>query len=171
MTLWLDTGRHVPLRAEVEGETKIEGEWQPVTITVVRADYTEVDGVLFPGRSTTTITGPDTEGGSGMFSDSERNELREKIATGMRQLDKLPEQHRAMVEQMMRPRMAQLEAMMGPGLMEFDTTLVEARVNAGPPAELVEQAKTMFRKPRATTLGTGANMPVSPGDTLPWLEE
>lgn len=171
MTLWLDTGHYVPLRAEVEGETNVEGQWQPINITVVRADYAEVDGVLFAGRSTTTITGPDAEGGSGMFSDSDRNELREKIATGMRQLDKLPEQQRAMVQQMMGSRVAQLEAMMGPGPMEFDATLIEARVNAGPPAELVEQAKTMFRKPRATTLGPGANSPVAPGNTLPWLQQ
>ncbi|MDZ7842864.1 MAG: hypothetical protein U5R46_18900 [Gammaproteobacteria bacterium] len=171
MTLWLDTGRHVPLRAEVEGETNVEGQWQPINITVVRADYTETDGVLFPGRSTTTITGPDAEDGSGMLSDSERSELREKIATGMRQLDKLPEQHRAMVQQMMGSRMAQLEAMMGPGPMEFNATLIEARVNAGPPAELAEQARTMFAKPRPTTVGPGAPTPVSPGDVLPWLED
>lgn len=171
MTLWLDTKNHVPLRAEVTGETKVEGQWQPINITAVRTDYADVEGVLFAGRATTRITIPGQDNEEGMFSDSERSELREKMATGMRQLDKLPERYRNMAKQMMGSRMSQLEAMMGPGPMEFDSTLIEARVNEGPPSQLVERAKTLFSKPRATTLRPGANMPVAPGDTLPWLQD
>jgi len=171
MTLWLDYIEYIPLRAEVEGETKVEGQWQPINITTVRTDYVDVQGVLFPGRATTTITIAGRDDQEGMFSESDRSELQEKMATGMKQLDKLPEQYRAQVKQMMGSRMAQLEAMMGPGPMEFDSNLIEARVNEGAPPELVEQATVLLSKPRATTLGTGANTPVSPGDTLPWLQD
>jgi hypothetical protein len=168
MLLWIDSELYVPLRAEVAGETEVNGQWRPVEVTAIREDYREAGGMLFPGRAVTVISGPENEG---MLSGSQRNELRDKIATGMQQLQKLPEQYRDMAEQMIGSRVSQLEAMMGPGPMEFDSTLIEVRVNEGPPPELAEQAKTFFEKPRATGLEPGAQMPGSSGTVLPWLKE
>ena len=169
MVLWVDIERYVPLRAEVTGETEVNGQWQPIRVTATREDYREAGGMLFPGRSVTAISGPDDK--EGMLSGSQRNELRDKIATGMKELQQLPDQYRAMAEQMIGSRMSQLEAMMGPGPMKFDSTLIEVRVNEGPPGELVEQVQTLFKKPRAKSLGPGAQSPGASGTILPWLEE
>jgi len=126
----------VPLRAELTGKIRVEGRWRPMKVTVVREGYREVAGMLFPRRSVTTI-----EGVSLGVSGAEQQQLQQKLAMARRQLERIPPERRAMVEQMMNLQLGQLNAMMGPGPMEYETRLVAARVNEGPPAELVKQVE------------------------------
>lgn len=139
--VWVDRDLLVPLQAEISGKTRVEGSWKDIRITAVREAYQEVEGMLFPQRSVTSISGIGT-----VFSDSEYEQLQQKISEASKQYEQLPPQMRAMAEQMMQGQMAQLESVSGSGSMQVEALLVEARVNAGPPPELVEQLKNTFAR-------------------------
>ena len=79
------------------------------------------------------------------MSDEDREKMQKQMAEMKKQLAKVPPQQRAMVEQMMKSRMPQLEAMTGMNSEPVETIVTEVRVNQGPPPELVEQAKALAK--------------------------
>ncbi len=145
ITLHMDKALYVVRRAVVAGDLKIDGKTTPISMETRLEDYREVDGFLYPFRTVSLIRGMQAT-----VSDKNRAELAqltpflEQQMKGMeQQLAQIPPEQRAMIEQLMRQRMPQvqqslkqLEAMAAPEPTEITVEVIELRVNQGRPESL-----------------------------------
>lgn len=121
-TFFVDAGSWVPRRLVFEGTMTTEQKTADVTMIMDLQDYREVEGMLHPFRTAVRM--------EGMVSPEDQA----RFAQMKKQLAELPEAQRQAMENMMKGQLAQLERMMGDdGSMNFESTVREVRVNAGPP--------------------------------------
>jgi hypothetical protein len=124
-SIFLDVSTYAPRRFEMEGEmTNSEGVHE-VTSVVSMDDYREIEGMLFPFRTTVAFEG------LGAAIDEETRAQFEEMK---RELENMPEAQRRMVESMMADRFPQFEAMMSGEStgMTIQMTVREVLVNSGP---------------------------------------
>ncbi len=126
--MWVDAERWVPLRFQWEGTWQSEGgPPSDVSMTVTLADYREVKGLLEPFHLTVRVSGA-------MGAMSSDPEMQQQIADTRKKIAQMPPAQRAVAEQMMKTRMAQLQQMAsGDDTTGSDIVVTEVRVNAGPP--------------------------------------
>ncbi len=142
LTLWIDRKLLVARRMRLTGETKVDGDWRPMTMETEHGDFTATDGLLLPHHTRTTLSS-----GTSSATEAEQDQWQEKMAEMQKSLAKLPPERRAMVERMIQSRMPQLESMMGGLSTPVETTVKEVHVNRGPPGELVEAAHALGQRP------------------------
>lgn len=124
-SVFLDVSTYVPRRFEMEGEmTNSEGVHE-VTSVVSMDDYRDVEGMLFPFRTTVAFEG------LGAAIDEETRAQFEEMK---RELENMPEAQRRMVESMMADRFPQFEAMMSGESSGMTIAMIvrEVLVNSGP---------------------------------------
>jgi hypothetical protein len=124
--VYLDVDTYVPRRFTFEGEMTREGSMIPLTATMDMGDYRDVEGLLVPYRTITTIEG------LGAAIDPE---MRAQFEQMQRELEAMPPEQRMMIEVMMADQMRQFEAMMSDDAapMVIEVLVMEVRVNQGPP--------------------------------------
>jgi len=124
--VYLDVDTYVPRRFIFEGEMTLEGSTSPLTATMEMGDYRDVQGLLVPYRTVTTIEG------LGAVIDPE---MRAQFEQMQRELDALPPEQRQMIEAMMADQMKQFEAMMSDdgAPMVIEVLVSDVLVNQGPP--------------------------------------
>jgi len=124
--IYLDVDTYAPRRFMFEGEMTREASAIPLTATMDMGDYREVDGLLVPYRTVTTIEG------LGAAIDPQ---VREQFERMQRELEEMPPEQRMMIEVMMADQMRQFEAMMSDDSapMVVEVLVTEVRVNQGPP--------------------------------------
>jgi len=124
--VYLDVDTYTPRRFIFEGEMTRDASVIPLTATMDMGDYREVEGLLVPFRTMTTIEG------LGAAIDPE---MRAQFEEMQRELEAMPAQQRQMVEAMMADQMRQFEAMMSDDAapMVIEVLVTEVRVNQGPP--------------------------------------
>jgi hypothetical protein len=123
-TFFVDTELWVPRRMVFEGRLTMEGKPADVTMYMDMQDYRTVDGLLHPFRTAMRVEG---------LGEAIDPEMRKQYEEMKAQLAEMPESQRAMVEKMMKGQLEQMEKMMGDdGSMNFEITVEEVRVNAGP---------------------------------------
>lgn len=123
--IYLDVETYAPRRFDMDGEmTNAEGVHE-VTSVVTMDDYREIEGMLFPFRTTVAFEG------LGAAIDEETRAQFEEMK---RELDNMPEAQRRMVESMMADRFPEFEAMMSGEAtgMTIAVTVREVLVNQGP---------------------------------------
>ena len=124
--VYLDVDTYAPRRFIFEGEMTRDASVIPLTATMDMGDYREVDGLLVPYRTITTIEG------LGAAIDPE---MRAQFEQMQRELEAMPPEQRMMIEAMMADQMRQFEAMMSDDAapMVIEVLVMEVRVNQGPP--------------------------------------
>lgn len=124
--IYVDGALWVPRRMEFVGDLDTGDGLVEVTSIIDLQDYRDDAGLLLPYRTVIRM-----EGLGAAFDPEVRAELEEL----QRQLAELPPEQRAMMEQMFAGRMEQMEALLGgeDGGMSVEMTLLEVRVNEGPP--------------------------------------
>jgi len=130
METWIDADRLVPLRLETHGTMTMNGRSGPVTSTVVMEDYREVGGMLYP--FTTRIQ---TTGMAELMdiSPDQLEEMQSQMEEMTAQMERMPAAQREMMERMMGDQLDRLRDMLTSGAMAMTVTVVELRVNEGPP--------------------------------------
>ena len=125
--VYLDVDTYAPRRFTFEGEMTREGSVIPITATMDMGDYREVQRLLVPYRTVTTIEG------LGAAIDPE---MRAQFEAAQAEIKALPPEQRQMVELMMADQMKQFEAMMTDqsAPMVIEVLVTEVRVNEGPPS-------------------------------------
>lgn len=145
VTLGIDRNLYVLRSAAVSGEVRANGKTVPVTMETRLDDYRNIDGLLYPFHTVTTVRGM-----SATLSAKERRQAAQmpadvegKMKEALKQLEKLPPQQRAMAEAMLKQQMPQLEQMMKQtaALASSDGTEItvdvqDVAVNQGRPASL-----------------------------------
>ena len=134
MTMFVDRDLLVMRRMVVDGQMTHEGETHPVTSTVDLDDYRDINGMLYPFRTSVTMEGMAEAMG---MTDDDMAEMREQLEEAKRQMDQMPEAQRAMMEKMLKQQMEQMEKMMqdqGGGGMQVEVLVKDLRVNSGPPS-------------------------------------
>ena len=124
--LYLDVDTYAPRRLEFEGEMRNAQGTHTVTTTVRMGDYREAEGMLIAYNTSVRIDG---------LAAAIDPETRAQFEQMQRELEALPPEQRAMVEQMMAGQLEQFRAMMeGEDAPVTVQILVnEVRVNQGPP--------------------------------------
>ena len=124
--VYLDTETYVPRRLIFEGEMNRDGSTLPLTATIDMGDYRELQGLLIPYRTVTTIDG---------LAAAIDPEVRAQFEQMRRELENMPAQQRQMIESMMADQMKQLEAMMSDdgAPMVIEVVVTDVRVNEGSP--------------------------------------
>ena len=124
--VYLDVDTYAPRRFMFEGEMRRGESVIPLTATMDMGDYRDVEGLLVPYRTMTTI-----EGLGAAIDPAMRAQFEEM----QRELEAMPAQQRQMVEAMMADQMRQFEAMMSDDAapMVVEVMVIEVRVNQGPP--------------------------------------
>lgn len=126
--MYIDVELSLPKRMEFEGQATNETGVHDVTSTVTMRDFRAVDGLMLPHATTIEISG---------FEAMVDPETQAQIDEMMAQLENMPADRRAMLEQMLGPRIEQLKEMAGgaaEGAMTMEVEVTEVRVNAGPPS-------------------------------------
>jgi hypothetical protein len=126
-TFFLDVDTYVPRRLEFVGSLTNEEGVHDITSIIEMGDYREVQGMLVPHRTVVTIEG---------LGEAIDAETRAQFEEMQRELENLPPQQRAMVEQMMAGQLEQFRSMMAgeDAPMTFQALVTAVRVNQGPPA-------------------------------------
>lgn len=126
-TFFLDVDTYVPRRVEFVGSLTNEEGVHDITSIIEMGDYREVQGMLVPYRTAVTIEG---------LGEAIDAETRAQFEEMQRELESLPPQQRAMVEQMMAGQLEQFRSMMAgeDAPMTFQVLVTAVRVNEGPPA-------------------------------------
>ncbi len=96
-------------------------------------DYRNVEGMWIPYRTTLII-----EIGDDLIGPEEREQARQQLAQMERQLEQMPEEQRAMMEQMMGGRIDQIRGMLEGERMEWVINVREVKVNTGLSDDLFE---------------------------------
>ena len=124
--VYLDTETYVPRRLIFEGEMTRDGATLPLMATMDMGDYREVQGLLIPYRTVTTIDG---------LAAAIDPEVRAQFEQMQRELENMPAQQRQMIESMMADQMKQFEAMMSDdgAPMVIEVLVRDVRVNEGSP--------------------------------------
>lgn len=124
-TIYLDVNTYAPRRFEMDGEmTNSEGVHQ-VSSVVSLDDYREIEGMLFPFRTTVSFDG---------LGPAIDEETRAQFEEMKKELENMPAAQRRMVESMMADRFPDFEAMMSgeSSGMTIGVTVTEVLVNTGP---------------------------------------
>jgi hypothetical protein len=121
----VDSDQWVPLRMEFVGDLDMGQGSAEVTSVIDLEDYRDEDGLLLPYRTVVRM-----EGLGAAIDPEARSQLEEM----RRQLAELPESQRALVEEMFRGQMEQMEALLDEenGRMTVEVVVLEVRVNEGP---------------------------------------
>lgn len=124
---FFDVDTYVPRRVEFTGSLTNDEGVHDITSIIEMGDYREVQGMLVPYRTVVTLQG------LGAAIDTETRAQFEEM---QRELENLPPERRAMVEQMMAGQLEQFRAMMAGENqpMTFQVLVTAVRVNEGPPA-------------------------------------
>jgi hypothetical protein len=128
-TFLIDTDDLVVRRITIEGEWEHEGTRHPSTMIVHMQDYRTVDGMPYPFQTVVTVEGLPPSG----MSEEDLQKARESMEELQKQMEQMSDQQRAMMEQMMKPQLEQMERMLQASQMEFSVLVKELRVNTGPP--------------------------------------
>jgi len=131
MSMCLDKEDYVPRSLIVEGESSMNGETRPITITTLMSDYREVDGLLQAYKTEINMSGIS----SSTMSPEEREKTRKQLEDARAQLADMPEAQRAMVEKMMGGQIEKLEKMLADDALTFTFVVQEVKVNKGPPGK------------------------------------
>lgn len=125
-TFYLDVDTYVPRRVEFVGSLTNEQGVHDITSIIEMGDYREVQSMLVPYRTVITLEG------LGAAIDAETRAQFEEM---QRELENLPPEQRAMVEQMMAGQLEQFRSMMAgeDQPMTFQVLVTDVRVNQGPP--------------------------------------
>lgn len=127
-TFYLDAGDYLIRKLEMDGELLGERGWQDIAMEIDFKDYREVDGMIHPFVSEMNVAGMQNA-----YSEEEMQQAREELEEMKRRMAEMPEAQRAAVEQMMGPRMKEMERMLNSGTMQITTQVKELKVNTGPP--------------------------------------
>ena len=124
--IYVDAETWLPRRMEFVGDLDTGDGVVEVTSTIDLQDYRDDDGLLLPYRTVVRMDG---------LAAAIDPEMRAELEELQRQLEELPEEQRAMVEQMFAGRMEQMEALLDgeDGGMTVEMNVLEVRVNEGPP--------------------------------------
>ena len=126
LRMCMDTDDYVPRRMDMTGVMDIDGEQREMSTSVLMLDYREVDGVLMAFRMEITTEGV----GEAMGDAIDGGMSKEDRAEMQKELDKMPEAQRAMVEQLMKGGVGQA---MGQAMSTIVIEVVDLQVNKGPP--------------------------------------
>ena len=123
-SVFLDVQTYVPRRFVFEGEMNRSGSAIPLTATMEMGEYREVQGLLIPHRTVTTIEG---------LAAAINPEVKAQFEQMQRELEALPPQQRAMIIELMAEQMEQFEAMMADDSapMVVEVLVTDVRVNEG----------------------------------------
>ena len=123
-SVFLDAESYVPRRFVFEGEMTRSGSAIPLTATMEMGEYREVQGLLIPFRTVTTIEG---------LAAAIDPEVKAQFEQMQRELEELPAQQRAMIIELMAEQMEQFEAMMvdDSAPMVVEVLVTDIRVNQG----------------------------------------
>jgi hypothetical protein len=129
VSMCLDTEDYVPRRLILDGQTSMDGEARPVTITSLMSDYREVEGLLQAFKTEISMSGLS----SSSMSPEDREKTRKQLADARAKLAEMPEAQRAMVEKMMGGQIDKMEQMLADDALTFTFVVQDVKVNAGPP--------------------------------------
>ncbi len=122
----VDAERWFPRRMEFTGD--LDTGTGPVEVTTIidLRDYRETQGLLMPFLTVVRMDG---------LRDALDPAMLEELEQMRRQLEALPEDQRAMMEQMFGSQLEQMESMLGSedGAMTVEMRVLEVTVNGGPP--------------------------------------
>lgn len=123
-SVFLDAQSYVPRRFVFEGEMTRSGSTIPLTAIMEMGDYREVQGLLIPFRTVTTIEG---------LAAAIDPEVKAQFEEMQLELEALPAQQRAMIIELMAEQMEQFEAMMvdDSAPMVVEVLVTDVRVNEG----------------------------------------
>ena len=123
-SVFLDVQTYVPRRFVSEGEMNRSGSAIPLTATMEMGEYREVQGLLIPHRTVTTIEG---------LAAAINPEVKAQFEQMQRELEALPPQQRAIIIELMAEQMEQFEAMMADDSapMVVEVLVTDVRVNEG----------------------------------------
>lgn len=125
----IDGALWVPRRMEFAGDLDTGDRVVEVTSVIDLLDYRSEQGLLLPHRTLVRMEGL----GAAIDPD-----MRAELDQMRRQLEELPAAQRAMVEEMFRGQIEQMEALLSGGddaAMTVEVAVVEVRVNQGPPGQ------------------------------------
>jgi hypothetical protein len=134
MSMCMDRSEYVPRQIDMAGTMDTGGETHAMSTSVLMMDYREVEGMLYPFRMEISTQGLGEAMGAAMgggMTDEDQAEMTQMMAQMQEELDKLPEEQRAMVEQMMKSQ--GMQQMMDQALSSVIVETTELLVNAGPP--------------------------------------
>ena len=114
----VDADRWMPRRMEFTGDLDTGNGPMEVTSIVELRDYRETQGLLMPYHTVVRMDG---------LRDALDPAMLEELEEMRRQLEALPEDQRALMEQMFGGQMEQMESML------VEMRVLEVRINEGPP--------------------------------------
>jgi hypothetical protein len=120
---FLDRDEYLMRRMVVEGEGTRDGRVIPVTMQLDLQDYREVDGLIYPFRTTIVIDGISAD-----ISEEDLAEARQALEEMEKQMAEMPAEQRKMMESMMGPQMERLEKMATSGKMEMEVAVKDLQV-------------------------------------------
>ena len=125
--IYVDAETWLPRRMEFVGDLDTGDRLVEVTSTIDLQDYRDEDGLLLPYRTVVRMDG---------LAAAIDPEMRAELEELRRQLEELPAEQRAMVEEMFAGRMEQMEALLDgeDGGMTVEMNVLEVHVNEGPPS-------------------------------------
>jgi len=123
-SVFLDAESYVPRRFVFEGEMTRSGSTLPLTAIMEMGDYREVEGLLIPFRTVTTIEG---------LAAAIDPEVKAQFEEMQLELEALPAHQRTMIIELMAEQMEQFEAMMvdDSAPMVVEVLVTDVRVNKG----------------------------------------
>ncbi|MFN2316260.1 MAG: hypothetical protein ABR602_06205 [Gemmatimonadales bacterium] len=142
ISMWMDSAELVPLRISMDGKMTADGRTVPITIEQESLDYQAFGPLYEPQRQVMRITGlmeaMTADPRQRREMERVRRELprmRAEMAKMEEELAKLPAAQRRMIEGRMNQSMAQLEQMMGDGVIEMEVQRTVRDWNKGPPLD------------------------------------
>ncbi len=119
MSLWIDTGQHVPLKLRMDGIATSGGESRELYIEKIDSDYRQVpDSDLYESYRQVMSFG-------GVMDESQQAQMeqaRQQMVEFEKQMAKMPESQRQMMEQMMGPQLDTMRKLAAGGGLEIETT-------------------------------------------------
>jgi hypothetical protein len=139
---WIDAAEYVPLRMTMHGTMEADGRKAPVTIELLQQNYKAVGSLYESQRQVMRITGLM----EAMTADPKQRKDLEKARKQMEkmkadrakmeeQMAKLSPAQRKMIEGRMKQAMAQMDMMLGDGVMETTVERSILSINQGPPVD------------------------------------
>lgn len=125
--IFIDDQLMAPRRMEFVGDASTDDGVHEVTMRTDLLDYRDVEGLLIPHHTIIQI-----EGLEAMINP----EMQAQFEEMERRLAEVPPEQRQMMERMMGAQMEQIRQMMsGGGGTTIEVTVIDVRVNSGPPNE------------------------------------
>lgn len=124
--VWVDASEYVMLKMSMAGTMLEDGQSRPVTIERIQTDYREVPGSNLYESFHQVMTM------SGAMTEADREDLlmaKQELDKMKQELANMPAQQRAMVEQMMGPRLEMMEQMIQESGITMDIVVSKIEVN------------------------------------------